>query len=191
MRPLPALAATLLAHLAFAAGASAQPTPPAGTPAPAGTPHATPTAPAHEPRYLAAIDTELDALGIPHACEAHNETRGSCAFHQRARGSQEEMTVSLVYSDETDTIYMYVGNLVTAPPDAETTPAVLRRLMELNWLLLVGKLEWNQADGEVRLSMVMHTDSNFDRRTFRSLVRQIVPIADRHVTDLRRLANPS
>jgi hypothetical protein len=154
----------------------------------AATAHAQPAAREAAPRYLAAIDAELTALAIPHECEAHGATRATCAFNQRGRTTQRELTVTLVYSDETDTVYLYVGSLVTAEPDAESTPAVLRRLMELNWVMLVGKLEWNETDGEVRLSMVMHTDSNFDRRAFRSLVRQIVPLADRHVTELQALA---
>jgi hypothetical protein len=49
-------------------------------------------------------------------------------------------------------------------------------------------MEWNEADGEVRLSMVMNTDSNFDRRAFRSIVRQVGPLADRYLDELTRLA---
>jgi hypothetical protein len=147
-----------------------------------------PTERAARPRYLDAIDAELEALSIPHACEAETATRARCSFHQRGRASGRELAVHLVYSDETDTIYVYVQRVVVAPPDAETTPAVLRRLMELNWQLLVGKMEWNEADGEVRLSMVMNTDSNFDRRAFRSIVRQVGPLADRYLDELTRLA---
>jgi len=139
------------------------------------------------PRYLEAIDAELTALSIPHSCETVTETRARCAFTQRATTSERELAAHLVYSDETDTVYIYVARLATAPPDAASTPDVLRRLMELNWALLVGKLEWNAADGEIRLSMVLNTDSNFDRRAFRSLVRQISRLADRYAGELDRL----
>ena len=64
----------------------------------------------------------------------------------------------------------------------------VRRLMELNWSLLVAKLEWNAADGEVRLSMIQNTDSNFDRRAFRGLVRRIESLADRYARELERLS---
>jgi hypothetical protein len=140
------------------------------------------------PRYLSAIVAELEALSIPHSCEAVTETRARCAFTRRGPLSEREHTVHIVYSDDTDTAYIYVTRLVLAPPDATTTPAVLQRLMELNWALLVGKLEWNAADGEVRLSMVLNTDSNFDRRAFRSLVRQIVPLADRYAGELSQMS---
>ncbi len=139
------------------------------------------------PRYLQAIEAELSALSIPHTCEAVTETRARCAFTRRVATSERELTVHLVYSDETDTVYIYVARLVVVPPDAPSTPAALRRMMELNWALLVGKLEWNAADGEVRLSMVLNTDSNFDRRAFRSLVRQIGPLADRYAGELERI----
>jgi hypothetical protein len=148
-------------------------------------PDAEPEQPA--PRYLAAIEAELSALSIPHTCETVTETRARCAFTQRATTSERELAIHLVYSDETDTVYIYVARLAVAPPDASTTPAVLQRMMELNWALLVGKLEWNAADGEIRLSMVLNTDSNFDRRAFRSLVRQIGPLADRYAAELERL----
>ncbi|RLB49648.1 MAG: hypothetical protein DRJ42_20610 [Deltaproteobacteria bacterium] len=141
------------------------------------------------PRYLAAIETELEALSIPHSCEAVSEIRAHCAFPYRGRSTEREFDVHLVYSDDTDTIYFYVARLATALPDASTTPALLRRLMELNWSLLVAKLEWNAADGEVRLSMIQNTDSNFDRRAFRGLVRRIGSLADRYARELDRLSS--
>ena len=60
--------------------------------------------------------------------------------------------------------------------------------MELNWELLVGKFEWNPRDGEVRLSAVLNTDSNFDRRALRSIVHSLDTIAARYERELRVLA---
>lgn len=141
-----------------------------------------------QPRYLAAIEAEFDALSIPHSCEAISEIRAHCAFPYRGRGTEREFDVHVVYSDDTDTIYFYVARLATALPDGPSTPRVLRRLMELNWSLLVAKLEWNAADGEIRLSMVQNTDSNFDRRAFRGLVRRIGALADRYSRELEGLS---
>lgn len=141
-----------------------------------------------QPRYLQAMRAELEAMQIPAACEAESPTRARCTYQHRGRASQRELQIHLVYSDETDTIYFYVDRYLTAPPGAETTAAVLRRLMELNWQMLLGKLEWDSTDGEVRLAMVVNTDSNFDRRTFRSVVRTIGPLADRYLPELERLS---
>ena len=51
----------------------------------------------------------------------------------------------------------------------------------------MGKFEWDPTDGEVRLAMVLNTDSNFDRRAFRSTVRALAALADRHYGELNRL----
>lgn len=145
-------------------------------------------APAPAPRYLQSMRTELEALQITHECEAESETIGRCTFRHRGTVSGEELGVQLVYSDDSDTIYVFVERYFVAAPDAPTTNAVLRHLMELNWQLLVGKFEWDPRDGEVRLSMTINTDSNFDRRAFRSIVRTIGPLADRYLGEIRRLA---
>lgn len=157
------------AALSFASTAVAQQQPPA-------------------PRYLQAMQAELEAMSIPATCEAEAATRARCTYQHRGRVSQRELTIHLVYSDETDTIYIYVERYLEAPPDAATTPAVLRRLMELNWQMLAGKFEWDAASGEVRVAMLIHTDSNFDRRSFRSVIRTIGPLADRYAGELGRLA---
>jgi hypothetical protein len=76
---------------------------------------------------------------------------------------------------------------------AETSPrlpVVLRRAMELNWELLAAKLEWSATSGELRLSAVLHTDSNFDRRAFRSLVRALDRLCLRYSAEFVRLAAP-
>lgn len=142
-----------------------------------------------QPRYLEAMRHELSAMGVRGAtCEAMDSERGRCRFTARGISTGREFTVHLVYSDRTDTIYAYVERFLSAPADADTTPALLRRLMELNWTLLLGKLEWDSTDGEVRLAMVLNTDSNFDRRAFRSAIRGIGQLADRYWGELDRIA---
>lgn len=142
------------------------------------------------PRYLAAMRAELEALELPAACEAVSATRGRCSFRHVDPRALREHFVHLVYSDSTDTIYMYIPRFVVAPPEEPQTAAFLRRLMELNWAMLGAKLEWSASDGEVRLSAVLHTDSNFDRRAFRNLLRALLHLSDRHYPELDRLALP-
>jgi hypothetical protein len=139
------------------------------------------------PRYLEAMETELEALRIPHECVASSETNAECTFRHRGATSQREFEVRLRYSDDTDTIYFYVPRYLIATPEAAGISTVMQRLMEINWELLVGKLEWDRRDGEVRLSITMNTDSNFDRRSFRSIARAIGPLADRYADELERL----
>jgi hypothetical protein len=146
------------------------------------------TAAPEQPRYLAAMRTELLGMGVREStCEADDSQRGHCVINARGVTTNRDFNVHLVYSDRTDTIYLYVDHYLAAPADADTTPAVLRRLMELNWQLLLGKFEWDSTSGEVRLAIILNTDSNFDRRAFRSAVRGIGQLADRYYAELDRL----
>lgn len=141
-----------------------------------------------QPRYLDAMRRELEAMNVRGAeCTAVDAQRGQCTFTSRGITTGREFTVHAVYSDRTDTIYLYIDRLLVVPADGATTDRVLRRLMELNWSFLLGKLEWDSTDGEVRIAMVLNTDSNFDRRAFRSAVRGIGQLADRYWGELDRL----
>ncbi|MBN8615898.1 MAG: YbjN domain-containing protein [Deltaproteobacteria bacterium] len=144
--------------------------------------------PAGQPRYLAALRAEIEAMGLDGACDADDAQRAHCAVVVRGEVSHRSFDLRMAYSDVTDTVYLYVDHYLTARADAATTDPLIRHMMELNWRLLVGKFEWDPADGEVRLAMVMNTDSNFDRRAFRSLVRAISDQADRLYPELTRVA---
>ncbi len=176
--------ATIVALLLPLTAAAQEPAP--GTEdAPA---RATGAVPAGQPRYLEAMRTELTAMDVRGAeCEAADALRAQCRFVTRGITTEREFTVHAIYSDRTDTIYLYIERFLVVPADGATTNAVLRRLMELNWDILLGKLEWDSTDGEVRLGMVVNTDSNFDRRAFRSAVRGIGQLADRYYGELDRL----
>lgn len=157
--------------------------------------HATATAtaattevPEGQPRYLQAMREELTRMGIADAtCEASDSQRAQCRLTQSGSSTDRAYEVHLAYSDVTDTIYAYIDRFLVATNDGAHTDAVMRRLMELNWTMLMGKFEWDPTDGEVRLAMVLNTDSNFDRRAFRSTVRALAALADRHYGELNRL----
>jgi hypothetical protein len=141
-----------------------------------------------QPRYLPAIQAELEAMGVAElSCTANDDERGACHFRSTGTETERELDVQLAYSDVTDTIYLYVNQFLSAPTDGEHTDPLLRRLMELNWTMLLGKFEWDPTDGEVRLAIVLNTDSNFDRRAFRSGVRALTALADRYYPELHRL----
>lgn len=141
------------------------------------------------PRYLPAMRSELDAMDHPHACEQLTATRARCTLRHRSDDGDREHVVHMIYSDARDTVYMYIPRYLLAPADDEETPGLLRRLMELNWRSLALKYEWDPAEGEVRLSTVMHTDSNFDRRAFRSLLQTLLEEAERRWLDLARMVD--
>jgi hypothetical protein len=141
---------------------------------------AAPAASEGAPRYAEALRAELVAIGRAPTCAPEARARFHCTFASEGDG----LVMHAVYSDETDTVYVYVERYAMLPPDDAKTPALLRRMMELNWQLLVGKLEWSPRSGEVRLSAVLNTDSNFDRRALRSIVVALETAAGRYRGEL-------
>jgi hypothetical protein len=136
------------------------------------------------PRYAQAITEELAAIGVHAQCVTEASGREHCTWAGRSAPTRNDLVVHAVYSDDSDTLYVYVERYLTLAPEAPGTAAALRRLMELNWELLVGKFEWNSRTGEVRLGAVLNTDSNFDRRAFRSIVHALDSIAVRYYREL-------
>ncbi len=143
------------------------------------------------PRYLGAMQEELARVGLDPFCEAEGTTRARCSVRHVSDDGRRELVLHADYSDESDTVYLHVPRVAVAPPEDEATALVLRRTAELNWRMLTTKVEWNPSDGEVRISAVLHTDSNFDRRAFRNLVRTVLRQAERYGPELRRLAASS
>lgn len=146
--------------------------------------------PAPAARYAMQIEAELRQLGIEAQCASEPQARHHCRFVRPAVTGAGELSLHAVYSDQSDTIYFYVERYLLLPSDHARAGTVLRRLMELNWELLVGKFEWNPRSGEVRLSATLSTDSNFDRRAFRSIVRALEMVATRYAAELQDLAGP-
>lgn len=122
-------------------------------------------------RYGDAVRTELNALDVEATCEVpEGGNRLRCSWQAADGDGTRSLEVRLILDDARHTLYLsaLVG---TAQPSAEPTNALLRRLGEYNWSALSTKLEWHPVSGAVRLSALQHTDSNFDRRAFRALVR--------------------
>jgi hypothetical protein len=138
-------------------------------------------------RYARALANELDALGLVAQCNEPSPTSFACAYPARSAIDKQNLTAHAHYDDTTDTVYVYVP-LLSIAENSPALPGLLRRAMELNWELLSAKLEWSAQTGELRVSSVLHTDSNFDRRAFRSLVRSLDRVILRHYVELTSLA---
>jgi hypothetical protein len=154
----------------------------------ASTLRAAPPAQAPAPRYALAMQHELEELGLDPSCELLPKARYECVYEGRQLANGSRPRMHALYLSANETVYVYLERYLELPPAGAKTSSVLQRLMELNWELLVGKLEWNPRDGEVRLSAVLNTDSNFDRRAFRSIVHSIETVAARYERELRALA---
>ncbi|MEI8257434.1 MAG: YbjN domain-containing protein [Deltaproteobacteria bacterium] len=159
---------------------------------------ANPASASAQPRYLTQMQAELQAMGLSPQCASANGQAGSCTTRAslpapaaNGQPSNRRFVLSLQYDDNSDTIYVYVDHYASVRADAPSAPQVFRRLLEMNWEMLVARFEWSSASGEIRLSAVMNTDSNFDRRAFRGVVRSVLRLADRYADDLAGLTgNP-
>jgi hypothetical protein len=136
-------------------------------------PFAWPRVSSAEPRYLGAIREELTKMGLRPTCTTLSPTRARCQYALQSDAAGTRFDMQLEYSDDSDTIYHWVNHYLALPATSPRAPDVLRRLMQLNWTMLIAKLQWDSRTGEVRLSAVENTDSNFDRRAFRSTVQAL------------------
>jgi len=141
-----------------------------------------------EPRYLPVLREELEHMGIHARCTTDNPKLGRCRYSYRSQGVGVTFDMVIEYSDESDTLYMWANRYLMIPAASANLGATLRRMMELNAEMLVGKLEWNPEQGEARLSAVVSTDSNFDRRAFRGTVRALHSLCERYFRELSAIA---
>lgn len=124
-------------------------------------------------------------MGAEATCEAEGRARARCLLESAATEGDERFTVRVVISDQTQTVTLAVLDLARLPPGAADTDRRLRRLTELNWSLHGPQLEWDPRTGAVRLAAVQRTDTNFDRRAFRVLLRLVLSQAERLAPQLR------
>ena len=148
-----------------------------------------------QPRYLGQLQAELQAMGLAPQCAPTSATVGGCTIRGQAPGADgrtanptaRRFTVTVSYDDASDTIYAYIERYATLRSDAANASQATRRLLELNWEMLATRVEWSPSTGEVRMSALMHTDSNFDRRAFRGVIRSLLRSADRYAQELSQL----
>ncbi len=139
-----------------------------------------------QPRYLGAVRQELERVGAEASCEAEGRARAQCQLEHRASEGDGRWSVRIVVSDQTHTVTFVVMGLGRIPPGEPDTDERLRRMAELNWSLNGSHLEWDPRTGAVRLSAVQRTDTNFDRRAFRVLLRLVLSRAERLAPQLSR-----
>jgi hypothetical protein len=102
----------------------------------------------------------------------------TCWFN-KSLDEQKGPIVKIVvhYSPKTNTVYLYIDHFIPLE-GGEGPPLMLaRKLLELNRDLVTAKFEWDKLSDSVRLSATVNTDSNFDRRAFRSQLTGLVAVA--------------
>lgn len=135
--------------------------------------------------YMAAIRQELARLDLTARCD---DATATCVFQETLGEPETALDLVLQFSQKTDTVYLvYKRYLSMGEKDDPCLPLALR-LLELNREMVTAKFEWDRSAHTIRLSAALNTDSNFDRRAFRSLVIGLRTLAKRLYPELHRLA---
>lgn len=137
--------------------------------------------------YMGAIEEELSSLGYSPTCDAE---RGRCTFEIDSEVARNVFPIVVQYNSPADTVLITTDRFIQAPADNENTTQLLQRLLELNWAQLAPMFQWNSNDGTVRLAAMINTDSNFDRRAFRSVVQALRQQTETNYRELRAIAAP-
>ena len=142
-----------------------------------------------ETGYWAAIAQELIRLDLGARCDSASLT---CIYTKTLTKEGPVFTFVLKYSKQTDSIYIYVDRFLPLSDPAGPSLILARRLLELNRDMVTAKLEWDKSAAAIQLSTFVNTDSNFDRRAFRSqlvslwrVVEQLWPELKTYLTQAR------
>ena len=121
----------------------------------------------NENTYLISIRQELARLSLGATCQDSDD---SCVFTYALKNSDKEIFVHVRFSRATNTVYLYVDRFLELEDPGGPVSALSRRLLDLNRQMVSAKFEWDKATNTIRLSASLNTDSNFDRKAFRSQV---------------------
>jgi hypothetical protein len=93
----------------------------------------------------------------------------------------------IVIDAERQLVYVFLNRYLSAPPNHPRLPKILQRLMEINWDLNVGKMEWDKTDGEVRLSFMFTTENGIGFEAFEAIITTLLQTGDRLWPELHQL----
>ncbi|MBC7288061.1 MAG: YbjN domain-containing protein [Armatimonadetes bacterium] len=124
----------------------------------------------------------LDELDLRYMTD---ETHGAILLS--FRGEAADYDIYILVRQEQAVVYIAIANYLKVPADHENIDKILRRLMELNWEMSLGKAEWDASDGEVRLSYTFTTEDGLGTQALGVVLGYLVAAADRHHDALARL----
>ncbi|MBW2278583.1 MAG: hypothetical protein JRF63_13910, partial [Deltaproteobacteria bacterium] len=137
---------------------------------------------------MPAIRQELARLDLDANCD---ETTSTCFFTRKLGTGGRSFDFGIRYCRTTETVYVYIERFLALPSTDGPTIELARRLLELNRRMVTAKLEWDRPTNSIWLSVVINTDSNFDRRAFRSQLKGLFANAGRLWPELDSLTRPS
>ena len=138
------------------------------------------TAPAGEPAppetdYFPAIRQELARINASAQCD---DGLSTCVLPGPLGAPDRTLQVVVKYSRQSNTVYIYIDRFIAFAGEDGPSKELALRLLSLNNEMITAKFEWCEAAKAFRLSTVLSTDSNFDRKAFRSQVKGLLQVAE-------------
>ncbi|MCX7598318.1 MAG: YbjN domain-containing protein [Armatimonadetes bacterium] len=124
----------------------------------------------------------LDQMGLKY------ETDPEKGFaHMIMVGDHGNYDTYVIANTESALAFIVISDYMTVKPDHRNCDRVLRRLMELNWKLNVGKFEWDPTYGEVRITFTFSTENGVGYDAFKAVFETLTTTADEYKEELERL----
>jgi hypothetical protein len=124
--------------------------------------------------YLSAILQELSRLGMKAQCDTVTNT---CRYVTDITVAERTLELTIRHSPQTDTIYICFEQFLPFFAEDAPSQSLALKLLALNREMVTAKFEWDEETRTIRLSTVLNTDTNLDRRAFRSQVVGLIQIA--------------
>ena len=118
-----------------------------------------------DPGYMIAIRQEIARLNIDAVCD---DRAGTCVFATTLGEEGPTLDVTIRLSFATHTVYIYIERFIEIDTPKGPGLELARLLLAYNRQMVTSKLEWDESTATIRISVVLNTDSNFDRKAFRS-----------------------
>ncbi len=109
------------------------------------------------------------------------------AAHLVMVGDNGKFDTHVLCDPDTALAFIVISDYLSVPADHRNCDKVLRRLMELNWALNVGKFEWDSNDGEVRFTFCFSTENGIGFEAFEAVFGTLVTTADQRIEELQKL----
>jgi|YNPNPStandDraft_1061719.scaffolds.fasta_scaffold102101_1 hypothetical protein len=106
------------------------------------------------------------------------------SFH----GDKADYDVYIIVDHERAIVYIGLAGYLTVPRDHPSAPAIMSRLMELNWELSLAKFEWHASgEGEVRISFTFTTENGIGAQALGAAIASLLDVADRYYIELHAM----
>jgi hypothetical protein len=125
----------------------------------------------------------LDALHLKYFTDPNRR-----AILLSFKGDTQDHDLYILVDKERSIVYLAVVRYLEVPTTHPRLNEILRRLMELNWKMSLGKFEWDPSDGEVRLCYAFTTEDGLGVTALGVIIGYLVQAADNYYQELHALA---